>query len=295
MLVLTEYPRQCPPRAWPNLILSAKGNEVAYSQRSGPLSVKAVFSGVEVHEVNGARFAVNAHNYLILNQGQRYSSYAAPPGAIETLSIFFAPDFAQGVLGSLVTPSDRLLDSLLETQQVCFFERLYPHDQTVTPLLERIRYAVQSGGASAEWLEDQFGALLEHLLWAHRNLYKEILRMPPLRLATKAEIFRRLYRARDFMESTCHQRLTLGEIAKVACLSPHHFLRLFKTAFGETPHRFLVRLRLERTRALLLESDRSVTDICFDSGFNSLGSFSSLFKRRYGCSPRALREKVPCQ
>ena len=66
MLILTQYPRQCPPRAWPNLILSARGDEVSYSGRAGPLSLKTVFRGVELHQVNGLRFAVNPACFVAL-------------------------------------------------------------------------------------------------------------------------------------------------------------------------------------------------------------------------------------
>ncbi len=289
MIVLTAYPQQCPPPAWPNLILSASGKEVAYSERAGPLSIKSVYRGVEMHEVNGARFAVDPQHYLILNQGQRYSSYADSGEGVETLSVFFAPGFAEDVLQSLVTSSDKLLDSSLKTQPVCFFERLYRHDLTVSPLLQIMRSAVRLGTVSSGRLEGYFSVLLERLLCVHRDLYKEIVRFPALRLSTKIEIYRRLHRAKDFMTSTFRCPLTLPEVAKVACLSPHHFLRLYRSAFGETPHTFLLRLRLEYARARLLESERSVTEICFDAGFVSLGSFSSVFKRRYGCSPSGLR------
>ena len=80
--------------------------------------------------------------------------------------------------------------------------------------------------------------------------------------------------------------------ARVAGLSPYHFHRMFKRAFGETPMQCLQARRLDAARRLLSSSDRPVTLICFDVGFESLGSFSWLFRRRFGLSPRRFRAVV---
>jgi AraC-like DNA-binding protein len=85
--------------------------------------------------------------------------------------------------------------------------------------------------------------------------------------------------------------LTLEECAAEAGLSPWHFLRTFRDAFGETPHEFRTRLRVEKAQRLIA-AGRSVTDVCFDVGFSSLGTFSTLFKRHVGESPAAFRRRV---
>jgi transcriptional regulator GlxA family with amidase domain len=72
-------------------------------------------------------------------------------------------------------------------------------------------------------------------------------------------------------------------------MAPHHFLRTFKLAFHQTPHQYLTHLRLERAQSLLRHTDTPVTDICMDVGFESLGSFSWLFRRECGQSPSAFR------
>src|SRR5262249_27858422 len=85
---------------------------------------------------------------------------------------------------------------------------------------------------------------------------------------------------------------TLADAAAEAYLSPFHFLRLFRQAFGETPHEFLTRVRLERAQLLLSTSRRPVTEVCLDVGFSSLGSFSTLFSRRVGVSPSVFRRRA---
>ena len=81
--------------------------------------------------------------------------------------------------------------------------------------------------------------------------------------------------------------------ARAAYLSPAHFSREFRRAFGETPHQYLLTRRLERAAALLRNTDRSVTDICFDVGLRSVGSFTTSFRRVYGMSPTVYRAAHP--
>ncbi|HEX5013304.1 MAG TPA: AraC family transcriptional regulator [Candidatus Limnocylindrales bacterium] len=100
---------------------------------------------------------------------------------------------------------------------------------------------------------------------------------------------RRLLRARDAMDRAYAEPLDVASIAAVAHVSEAHFIRSFKATFGETPHRYLQRRRVERSMFLLRETDRSITDICFDVGFMSLGTFSRTFREIIGETPTTYR------
>jgi AraC-like DNA-binding protein len=104
------------------------------------------------------------------------------------------------------------------------------------------------------------------------------------------ETNRRLLRARDAMDRAYDQPLDIPALARIACVSPAHFIRTFRITFGETPHRYLQRRRVERSMFLLRETERSVTDICFDVGFTSLGTFSRTFREIVGETPSAYRK-----
>jgi AraC-like DNA-binding protein len=100
---------------------------------------------------------------------------------------------------------------------------------------------------------------------------------------------RRLLRARDLMDRSYAEPLEVSALASVALTSEAHFIKSFKQTFGETPHRYLQRRRLERAMALLRETDRPVTEVCLEVGFKSLGTFSRTFRRIVGMSPSSYR------
>ena len=109
--------------------------------------------------------------------------------------------------------------------------------------------------------------------------------MPPHTLA-------RLCRVRDLLRECHAEPVSLLDCATEAELSPWHLLRAFRQTFGETPHAYLTRVRVERAKHLLAVTGRSVTDVCLDVGFSSLGTFSTLFKRHVGWSPAAYRRRA---
>ncbi|HTJ61326.1 MAG TPA: AraC family transcriptional regulator [Candidatus Saccharimonadales bacterium] len=103
------------------------------------------------------------------------------------------------------------------------------------------------------------------------------------------ELNRHLLRARDAMDRAYAEPLDVRALAAVAHLSEAHFSRSFRACFGETPHHYLQRRRVERSMFLLRETDRSVTDICFDVGFMSVGTFSRTFREIVGETPSDYR------
>jgi AraC-like DNA-binding protein len=102
---------------------------------------------------------------------------------------------------------------------------------------------------------------------------------------------RRMLRARDTMDRAFSRPLDVPALARVAHVSPAHFSRQFRATFGETPHRYLQRRRVERAMELLRETDSPVTTICLDVGFNSLGTFSRVFHEIVGEPPSQYRAR----
>lgn len=106
------------------------------------------------------------------------------------------------------------------------------------------------------------------------------------------EGFRRLCRARDLLREANEPAATIEALARDIHISPFHFIRQFDALFGVTPHQFRIQARLDRAKELLALGQHSVTDVCMEVGFSSLGSFSTLFLRRIGESPSAYQRRM---
>ena len=105
------------------------------------------------------------------------------------------------------------------------------------------------------------------------------------------ELLRRLLRAKDRMDVASHEEWPVERLARVSRVSEAHFARSFKDAFGVPPHRYLLTRRIERAKALLRDTDRSITDIAFETGWKSLGTFGRIFRDVTGESPGELRAR----
>jgi AraC-like DNA-binding protein len=104
---------------------------------------------------------------------------------------------------------------------------------------------------------------------------------------------RHVLRAKDLADARYREPLDVAALARAANLSPAHFTREFRRAFGETPYHYLLTRRLERAAHLLRHTDRTVAEICFAVGLRSVGSFTTSFGRAYGMSPTAYRSSFP--
>jgi len=102
----------------------------------------------------------------------------------------------------------------------------------------------------------------------------------------------RLYRARTYIDCHYHSPITVEQVSREAAFSLYHFIRLFRSVYKQTPHQYLTRQRIEKAKELLRTSDLPITEICMEVGFESLGSFSTLFRNVVGLSPSVYRERI---
>jgi AraC family transcriptional regulator len=279
-----------------NLVTHVRSAHINFGCNVGPLSIKTVAAGSEVYESEGIRRVLEPDRYLVLNEGQQYTSLIESDDVVEGFCIWFRPGFVEQAAAALSSPPEALLDDphSRRTGGVGFVDRLYSHDDLVWPIVDRMRSAYRSGRSDSRWLDEHFHLLAEAMLLGRDRTQREIERVPAVRRSTRLETYRRLHRAKDYLESNLSSPVELNEVATVAWLSPHHFLRQFQLLFGETPRQYQTRRRMEKARDLLTRTDQPVTDICFSLGFESLGSFSWLFRRLNGMPPSQYRAASRC-
>ena len=271
-------------------IINGRNSAYYFNYLTPGLSIKTMSNGQAIYEIEGGCFAVGDDSYLILNRDQPYIIDITSPTIVESFCLFFPDTWVEEVAHAAPRPDDLLLDVTAIGNPIHFFERLYPHDDVVTPHVRRLHALVKSQHLTSGYLEEHLRFILLAMLQKQFNIYREIEQMPAARPATRFELYNRLYRARDYIHASLHSRLTINDMAAIACISRYHFLRAFKQLLGLTPYHYLTQTRLERAQFLLSHTNHPITEICFEVGFESLGSFSTLFRRYTGRSPRDYRK-----
>jgi AraC-like DNA-binding protein len=279
-----------------NAILRGRAKQYHVAEFPGPLSIKSVVRGSGVWGTAEAERVVGPRNYLVLNAGRPYSITIDAREIVETFCLFFRAGFAEDVNRVESSAPAALLDEPVNSGKgqlsLEFFETLHPHDHIVTPLLRRMYEQVKAKSANDAWLEDQFYEVVKALLKVQASSQQHAKRISAKKMSTRVELYRRLLRGKDYMDSFLAGEVHLSQAASAACVSAYHFHRLFREVFRETPNQYLQRRRLAHARELLESSDRGVMDICLDVGFESSTSFSALFRRTFGCSPREYRSTL---
>jgi AraC family transcriptional regulator len=282
-----------------NAIVWGRARQYYVAEFPGPLSIKTVVRGSAMWQTREAERLVDSGGYLVLNAGRAYSLTVDARETVETFCLFFRNGSVEDALRVESSDPEQLLDAPFAGAQasssgngetrVEFFEALHRHDRVVSPHVRAMYARVKEGKATQAWLEDQFFAVAKALQSVRLNSHRQARRIPAKKLSTKIELYRRLLRGRDYLDSFSGGETRLDRVASEACLSPYHFHRLFREVFGETPNKYLQRRRLANARQLLRSTDRTITEICLEIGFDSMTSFSALFRRIYGCSPRKYR------
>lgn len=274
-----------------NPILHAESKQF-YWKGTGSLSIKTFRNGRAYYNTGRGHFMFEEGNYLLLNRGQEYSITIESETPVESFCVFFPDGMVEEVYRSLVTSNVQLLDVPFDQKLLSldFVEKTYTNSDLLAPILFQMRdgYVEQKINV---WLEVKLHEIIQQLLLVHRQVYFEMMKLPAQRTSTKEELYRRVHIGHDYISAYFNRQISLTDIASAACLSPNHFLRNYKLLFGLSPHQFLTERRLQEARRLLLSSDSSVTNVCLDVGFQSLGSFSYLFCKRFGLSPSHFRKR----
>jgi len=265
-----------------------------FAQAEGlPLSLKCVSNGRANYRLGRRYVAVDDTGWLIVNENQPYSIEIESPTLVDTFIVWFPRGWADDVWRGATSSDAELLTSAADANRAPHFSEHYtPNEPVLAPAVHALRASLYAGQAPSDArLEEQLRDVLARMFDVHHELRMLSARVPAMRVATREELLRRLQVARDLVHARCQERLTLAEIAAVASLSPYHFQRSFKKVFRQTPHEWLTVCRLERTKFLLARTELQVTEICAAVGYESLGSFSTSFQRRTGCSPREWRRR----
>ncbi|MWV42022.1 helix-turn-helix domain-containing protein [Paenibacillus sp. HJL G12] len=262
-----------------------------YWKGTGALSIKTFRGGKALYQAGHGHYAVEDNRYLLLNQGQEYSITIEADKPIESFCVFFPEGWMQDVWRNWNAPADELLNEPFNpvSSDIPFVMKTYEPTAALSRVLEQMRLDSLHKVHDEVRMGEQLHALASGLLLEHGKVCRDMLKLHSVKASTRQELYRRVYIGFEYVNAYFNEPISITEAAGAACLSTNHFLRCFKELFGVSPHQFLQEKRLQEAEKRLRMTDMPVTDICMEVGFQSLGSFSSLFARRYGTSPASYR------
>lgn len=222
---------------FPNVIINATATTTFRPDILGPISLFLNKKGTSRCKVDNRTVAIAPDDFFISNCFQEYTLEIESKEPVETFNIHIGDAFSQGVLSALLTPTDTILNNGLQQKvpTIAFYNKLYRKDATFNAIVQRLQKH-QTGNFQKVLFEEDMISLLTYLLYQHRDIIQQLQQLPPVKKATKLEVYKRLSFAIDAIHTHASSPIDLEALAATACLSKFHFLRLFKQAFGLSPY-----------------------------------------------------------
>jgi AraC family transcriptional regulator len=276
-----------------NIVFNAFSRQSHCPNHVGCLSLKTTLAGEEWYGVDNHKIAVRPGQFLVLNNDQSYSCQIHRGEGARVLSVFFEKDFAAAVFHDMLYNEERLLDRGTDDNNVPeFFQTLHPVDEVLSRQLAALVGELEMEGYERSRTDEQLVLLLRYLVSTFKKETRLKDQVSAVKTSTKVEILRRLCIAKDLLHSDFQQPLDLGALGKAACLSTPQLIRQFKTVFKQTPHQYLVGIRLQHAAKKLKTSDVLVSELAWHCGFNDPSAFGRAFRKTYGISPERYRVAV---
>ena len=276
-----------------HLLLSERLNkQYDYPEHKVSFGIISLLNGEGKFYLNKKKIVLDSRSYLVVNKASDLSMQLKEKNC-EPSFLYFHSKLPGLIAKSLYLTDDKLLTE--EETTACNFS-----------LLERPRFASHSFMAVLRSLSSigqscaSFHALkadllirnlLEKLCIENKKAVKASNNINVVKQATRKALYLRMAITRDWIEENYHQPITLDNMSKIAMMNSQHFLRIFKQTFQITPHQYLTSVRLRQAQYLLKKGDESITTICGLVGFESLSSFSWLFRQSFHLSPTKYRQQ----
>lgn len=274
-----------------NRVLYKQAKEFHW-QGSGVLSLKWFENGEAFYQTKNTHYRVGSNRILVLNEGD-YSITIDSDKEVESFCLFFRQDLKNEIFHSLLSSHESLLDNpyLVEKHNHFIQSMTYSLDEKLSTQLSFFKEKFNEIKED-EWLfEQQFYLIMEKILFEQYKIKQEIDKLDAVKHSTKEELFKRVVNAHEYIHAYYDTPLSIDEVSKVACLSVNHLLRCYEKKYHITPYQQITYFRVKKAKELLQETNKSMTEIALDIGLQTSSSFSKLFKKHVGISPRSFRKK----
>jgi len=272
-------------------ITSATLYQKSYTETTGNFSIRFVFSGNETYTIGRRQLSIHSDSFLILNKGTQFTSNVDPRLPVDVFSIEFDDDFltdfnrARLAGNGLRADTDNIVNSSYNLR-----ETIYPFKGDIKLNICRLKKHLDSGAGDDKLIREcLYRCLVNFYCVYNEEIFQKATKLNFLHNSTSIEILRRLNLAKEYLYANYNKSVNLTNLANYACLSVNHLLRTFKLAYNQSPHQFLIELRLQRAQLLLAKTEYPINEIVNMVGFKCTSSFIRLFKSRYKTTPLKYR------
>lgn len=272
-----------------------------YVGSSTACGIKFVIKGTETYVINNKMHTVNANQFLLINKGQDYFCNVKDKNFVEGICLYLDNNLLQKAYRQMQESPESLLDNPCTDRigQLDFHETIhYASDGFHKYLSNEIARINSTGNKSLYDSDNFYFEAAYQLLLSQYTTGREIQKIKALKDSTRKEIYKRVNMARAIIDADVSYQPDIASLSRQCGLSEFHFLRSFKEAFGITPHKYLLRKRMQWSVKLLEEGKYSITNIAYQVGFSDVFSFSKYFKKYFNSSPahfvKGLKVKAEC-
>ncbi|MCR9248929.1 MAG: AraC family transcriptional regulator [bacterium] len=282
--------RQLVSKGWPTVVLNTKSFGTERNGIISPFSVFLNLKGTSQIRVDNKIVTLDENSFCLVNPGQSYDLIIPEkPESTEVFNLHFGNEFYNQAIRVLSHSTSSLLDNpnlKLESNELPI--RSFWKEDAILKKIDLLK-SKYSQGIEDPTEDDILFDIFELTYQESQKGINAIESIKSMKVTTRKEIISRLLVALDFMHSNFTKEVSIDDIANVAMLSKFHFLRTFKEAFGQTPHQYLTKIRLQKSKELLKQTSWSISEISTYLGYQQPNSFTRLFSKTFEVSPVAFR------
>jgi AraC family transcriptional regulator len=281
-----------PPQLTDTVVIHASTAEkYSYPEHATPYLLLSNSVNRGNYVMNRNRVEVSASHFYFLNPNDTLEISFSTAAPLQTWMILFEEKFIGDCFHYLSTSAEQLLASPRDHSPISPRFANSPFDLTDT--IKRQMHLLIRSRPDQDVIQDALFTLIAECNRLNAGTVKDIDKITAVKKSTREELYRRLYLSREWINDNLTTKITLDQMAATACLNKFHFLSNFKQVFNTTPHQYLMEKRLQKAFDWLKYQQYSVTDVCQLLSFESIGSFSNQFRKRFGFTPSSVRNNQP--
>jgi AraC family transcriptional regulator len=266
-----------------------------YTDTADNFTIRFVFGGHEMCTIGRRRLSIHSDSFIVLNKGTRFNSNTETSSPVNIFTIEFDESFLRDFNRIWIHENDAFNNDAVEGNHLNhdLAETIYPFRGGMRLVVNQLKEHLDKGGEDDGLINEYVNCcLVSYYQIYNEEIFQKATRLNFLHYNTRMEILRRLGLAKEYLYANYSGSVNLESLADHSCLSVNHLLRTFKLAYNQSPHQFLIQLRLHRAQLLLTKTEYPVYEIVNMVGFKCTSSFIRLFRTRYKTTPLKYRNVI---